>query len=216
MSEYEIEPIRGLPGVLPAGETIVWQGAPRFGALARRALHAPLVAGYFAVLLGWGALTAVADHEASARAVVGLGLTAGVGLVAVGLLTLYAWLSAKTTVYTITSRRVVLRFGVALPKCINLPFAQVASAGLQVRADGTGDLPLALVPGARVGYLALWPHVRPWRVGSPEPMLRGVAEPQAVARLLAGALAGAVQGQRHAIETIEPAPVFAPAAQVAA
>ena len=52
-------------------------------------------------------------------------------LVAVGLPALLAWLYARTTVYTITNRRVVMRFGVALPMSLNLPFRMVAAAGLQ-------------------------------------------------------------------------------------
>ena len=39
MTEYEAEPIRGLPGLLPKGEHIVWQGAPQWQALSRRAFH---------------------------------------------------------------------------------------------------------------------------------------------------------------------------------
>ena len=220
-NEYDIEPIRGLPGHLPEGETIVWQGAPTFAALAKRTVHTPLVAGYFAVLVAWGVITALADHVSLAQAATGIGVTAAVGAVAVGLLSLYAWVAARTTVYTITTRRVVLRFGIALPKCINLPFAQVAGAGLQVRSDGTGDLPLTLEAGARVGYAQLWPHVRPWKFSSPQPMLRGVENPERVANLLATALAAFGPGQRHAIATksatgMTAAEVFAPHASVAA
>ena len=40
MSEYENEPIRGLPGLLPKGEYIVWQGSPDWRGLARRFFQA--------------------------------------------------------------------------------------------------------------------------------------------------------------------------------
>ena len=53
MIEHEYEPIRGLPGQLPPGETITWQGAPEWRALARRAFGTRIVAGYFAVLAAW-------------------------------------------------------------------------------------------------------------------------------------------------------------------
>ena len=40
----------------------------------------------------------------------------------------YAWLVARSSVYSITNRRVVLHIGLALPVTLNLPLAQVASA----------------------------------------------------------------------------------------
>ena len=38
----------------------------------------------------------------------------------VGASILYAWLVARSTMYTITSRRVVMRFGIAVPVSFNL------------------------------------------------------------------------------------------------
>ena len=136
MSEYANEPVRGLPGHLPAGEYIVWQGSPAWAPLARRVFHTHLVAGYFGLLIGWALLNLATGHTSGAVALRGLAATTGVGIAAVGLLAVLGWLAARATIYTITNRRVVLRFGVALPKCVNLPFAQIAAAGLQVHADG--------------------------------------------------------------------------------
>lgn len=213
MSEYTTEPVRGLPGHLPDGENIAWQGSPGWVPITRRVFHAPLVAGYFAVLVGW-ALIGVADGQRTlATALPGIGVTLGVGATAVGLLAALGWLTARATIYTITNRRVVLRFGVALPKCVNLPFSQIVAAGLQVHADGSGDLPLRLTE-TRLGFIHLWPNVRPWRVGTPEPMLRGVAEPERVARLLTDALLAAVPGQRGPVAA--EAPDFAAGTAVAA
>ena len=187
MSEYAHEPVRGLPGHLPAGERILWQGSPSWRPLARRAFHTHLVAAYFAVLVAWGGATAAMGHGSLLS---GVGVTAAVGVAALALLAGLAALAARATVYTITNRRVVLRFGIALPKCVNLPFAQIASAGLQVHADGSGDLPLAIAR-SRLGWLHLWPNVRPWRLGTPEPMLRALAHPAEVAAILADALKAA-------------------------
>ena len=61
LNEYETEPVRGLPERLPAGETILWQGAPRWGALARRAFHVRKIALYFAILLAWLVYADIAD-----------------------------------------------------------------------------------------------------------------------------------------------------------
>ncbi len=48
------------------------------------------------------------------------------GIAAVGLLHLLAWGSARTTIYTLTNRRIVMRIGMAVPKCINLPLTEIA------------------------------------------------------------------------------------------
>jgi hypothetical protein len=51
--EYDYEPVRGLPERLPAGETMLWQGAPAWKSIALRAMHIRGTAIYFAVLLAW-------------------------------------------------------------------------------------------------------------------------------------------------------------------
>lgn len=216
MSEYANEPVRGLPGHLPEGEFIVWQGSPSWVPLARRAFHTHLVAGYFVALVVWAGVNLAIGHTAPAVALRGIAVTTGVGIGAVGLLAALGWLAARATIYTITNRRVVLRFGVALPKCVNLPFSQITAAGLLVHADGSGDLPLSCKE-TRLGFIHLWPNVRPWRVGKPEPMLRAVAEPEHVARVLADALAAAVPGRREAFAVdATTSPDFVPAGSVAA
>jgi hypothetical protein len=190
-AEYEFEPVRGLPEALPAGETMLWQGEPDAAALARGAFHVRAVAMYFGVLVAWRLAAGVADGEPFGTTLVAALWLAALAAAAVGVLAALAWLTARTTVYTITTRRIVIRFGIALPMTVNLPFRIVASAGLKRYPDGSGDIPLVLVPGERLSYLLMWPHVRPWRIARPEPMLRGIADAAPVARLLAGALAAA-------------------------
>ena len=53
------------------------------------------------------------------------------------------------------------------------------------------------------GYALLWPHARPWRYRSPEPMLRAVPDAQAVAARLTRACAALVAIERG--EQAEPA-----------
>ena len=55
--------MRGLPGVLPAGEHIVWQGAPDAHVFARRALHLRWIAAYFTAQLLSGNLYGVSPHD---------------------------------------------------------------------------------------------------------------------------------------------------------
>jgi hypothetical protein len=187
-AEYDLEPIRGLPGALPEGEQIIWQGAPRWQRLARDAFKTRWIAAYFAALLLWAAI----DGNAS-----GFAMTLVVGAAGLALLHLLAWLAARATVYTITNRRVVFRFGIALPKCVNLPMTAIAGAGLKRNADGTGDIPLALSGAHRLGYIQFWPHARPWQVAAPEPMLRALPDVASVAALLSEALVAAVPNGRR-------------------
>ena len=95
---------------------------------------------------------------------------------------------ARTTVYTITNRRVVMRVGVVLSITFNLPFAQIASAGFRARGKA-GDIVLSLAGSDRIAYLHLWPHVRPWQLKRTQPMLRALADAKTVAQTLATALA---------------------------
>lgn len=186
--EHGPEPVHGLPEPLPAGERILWQGAPAFGALARRVFHVRAVALYFALLAVWRLVAERADGAGWAAAALdaaGLAVPAGLAL---GVLLLLARLYARSTVFTITERRVVLRFGVALPMAVNLPFCRIERAALRLHRDGTGDLPLALTEPGPLAWLHLWPFARPWRLGRPEPMLRGVPDGAAVAAILREAL----------------------------
>ncbi|WP_448502868.1 photosynthetic complex putative assembly protein PuhB [Sphingomonas sp.] len=177
IAEHEIEPIRGLPGELPAGERILWQGRPEWRALARTALHTRAVAVYFAVLTLAAAI--------GTGSVFGTAMTLASGLAALGLLHLLAWAMARATVYTLTDKRLVLRLGVALPKCINIPLRLITSIDLVARQDGTGDVALAVPQARLLGYAALWPHVRPWKLARPQPMLRGIAHADKVGAMIA-------------------------------
>jgi hypothetical protein len=171
----------GLPGPLPPGERLLWQGRPALLALARRAFHADLAAAYFGLLGGWQALST--GRPAAALPV----LLAGA--LALAILLALAWGASRTTVYSLTDRRLMLRIGIALSMHVNLPLREIEAAGLRRFGDGTGDLPLLLKPGTRLAYLHLWPHARPWRLTRPEPMLRCVPDAEAVAARLAAALA---------------------------
>lgn len=188
MSEHDFEPIRGLPGNLPAGETVLWQGSPDWRRLAFQAFHLRLVAAYFAVMLLWRVTTAMAAGESAARAIGAAASVAPIALAGLGLLAFLAWLNARTTVYTITSRRVVMRFGAAVPKAINIPFKIIESADIRLSPDGSGDIALTLQAPNKIAFLQLWPHARPWRLRTPNPSLRAVRAAGDVASTLAAAM----------------------------
>lgn len=189
--DFDFEPVPGLPARLPQGEKLLWQGAPDWRDLAIRAFHVRKVAIYCGVLLLLPGAVALGEGGSVLDAAWSVLRLAPLALGAVAILAAMAWGYSWTTVYSITSRRVIIRAGVALPVTFNLPFARIESAGLRMHGDGTGDIPLALSGDDRVAYLFLWPNVRPWRISKPEPMLRSIPDAGRVADILARALAEA-------------------------
>ena len=181
--EHEFEAAYGLPEPLPKGESILWQGAPDFGDLAARVFHMKKIAVYFVVLMAVRGSYLYSLDAPPVTVLAGVLLVLALGLTALAALGILAWLTARTTAYTITDRRVVMRIGIVLTLTFNLPFKRIETAGLQLTAKGFGDMPLVLSGGNRIGWLNLWPHVRPWVVAKPQPMLRCVPNAQAVASL---------------------------------
>jgi hypothetical protein len=189
---------RGLPAPLPEGEHILWQGAPQARAFAREALHERLVVLYFVTAACVVAAISWSKGRSPAEIAVALALTAAACLAVVGLIRGYAALVARTSVYTLTTRRIVMRIGIAWPVTLNLPHAEIAGAAVRADPDGTGDLPIALGGTGRIAFVHLWPHARPWRVARPEPMLRAVPDVAQVAALLARSLGSGPLGRAAA------------------
>jgi hypothetical protein len=175
VSHANADLLNGLPAPLPPGETIVWQGRPGVGRMLEDAFHARTVGVYFLILSAVGALMG---------SLTGALLTLGAGALCIGVLALLARASARTSVYTLTDRRLVLRVGMALPMHFNLPLKQIAAADLRKGKGGSGDISLRLAGRGRIAWALLWPHVRPWRLRHPEPMLRALSDAEHVAGLL--------------------------------
>lgn len=212
--DFHVEPIPGLPAVPPEGERILWSGSPNWPSLARHAFHIDKVAIYFAVLIAWR-MGSQWQSGGSAADVLGAALIPLViAAAALTILATIAYATARSTIYTITSRRVVMRFGVALPITFNIPFASIARAGLRKFADATGDLPVEQSENKRLPYFVLWPHVRPWRFKSPQPMLRCLGDASQAAKVLSEALAAHAVGSpltvTHQIETARETRIRAP------
>jgi hypothetical protein len=185
----EIEPIPGLPHALPPGERILWQGRPSWKGLARSPFHLGWLALYLGAVVtsrGVGAFQ-TSRNVGAAFAAAGTVLPLAVGCLAV--VAALALLHARATVYTLTNRRLVMRFGVALPMSFNIPFRKIASADVCLRRGGEGDIVLRLSGPERLAYAHLWPFVRPWTFRRAEPMLRAVPGAARVTALLAEAVA---------------------------
>ncbi len=191
--EHEFEAAPGLPEPLPAGERILWQGAPDWRALALNVFHLRQLSIYFTLMLGLQAL--YLRGEPPGAMLPSMVVSGSMAVVALGALAFTAWLCARTTLYTLTSRRVVMRIGIVLTITLNLPLRQLRGADLLARTGGTGDLTLALAGRERIGWLHLWPHARPWELRDPQPALRCVPEVDAVSRKLLAAWQAANAGQ---------------------
>ncbi len=195
--EHEFEAVHGLPEVLPADETLLWQGSPDALLMTRQALHLDLIGIYFAVLVAWSGISAWYDGAALTEALIAMGRASALFALALGLLSVMGLLIARTSVYTITNRRVVMRIGVVLSITFNLPFKQIESAAVRHRGRaGAGDIVLSLSGADRIAYLHLWPHVRPWQMRRTQPMLRALGNVDAVAKILATALKQQQQQQQ--------------------
>lgn len=188
MSEVRIKATKPLPGPLPDGERVLWQRSPHWRALAKRPFQLDKLAVYFGLIVGWVALSAWMDHRDLGAVARSLSWALPPSLGVLGLVLLTAWLYARTTVYTITNRRVVIQTGLALDTAVNLPFKTVDRADIKTFRDGTGDIELAM-GGPRLLYSMIWPHVRFLRLNRPVPVLRALEEPELAAEVLSSALA---------------------------
>jgi hypothetical protein len=179
-----------VPGIgepLPAGERLLWSGQPERGAVARHVCQVRKILAYFGLLVAF--VLAGAVGSTTRETVTSLALLGGMAATVLAFALVYASLVARTSVYAITDRRVVLRIGVAIPAVLNIPFDRIASVDLRAGQRGTGDVVMALTGGARLAYLLLWPHARPWRLAQPQPAFRGIPDAAHVGTLLAEAVA---------------------------
>jgi Bacterial PH domain len=168
--EHEFEAAPGLPEPLPKGERLIWQGSPDAVQLAIHAFHVRKLAIYFGAMLVLQWLYLLG--EPNAALLQPLLTSAVMASLALLLLGVTAWFAARTTLYTLTDRRIVMRIGVVLTLTLNLPLKQIASAAFKPQAGGHGDIALSLAGKDRIAYLNLWPHARAWQLKNPQPSLR--------------------------------------------
>lgn len=196
--EHEFEAAHGLPEHLPMGEKIIWQGAPDWRTLAVQVMHVRTLAIYFAAMLLWRGGTVWSETTSLVAVLQSIALPLPLALLALGLLATFAWLTSRTTVYTLTNQRVVMRIGIVLSVTFNLPHRMIESVNIRNNANGTGDVALLLAESDKIAYGNLWPHARPWRVKRTEPMLRAVPQSAVVGQLLASAISAVPGAARPA------------------
>ncbi len=199
MSVYLPAPA-GLPEHLPPAERMLWQGRPDWRAFARSVFHIRGLTLYVSAVVVWCAISLGMDQGWTADTALSVARYAAVAAAPVLFLLAYAWLIARSTTYTITTHRVVMKQGSVVPMSINLPYTRIETASLSTKVDGFGDISLLLSGKDRLAYFMLWPHARPWRMARSEPSLRAIPEVAKVGQILARALAASAN---------LPAPAFA-------
>lgn len=189
--------IRGVNEALPPGKRVLWEGAPDAQALARHLFFVRPIAVYLSLMVLWW----VAVNYPQA-ATMGFWVTLTTQLVLSGGVVLSAWLFARAiargTTYAITDRRLVLNFGVIFPLTINLPLHYVQGASARQFRDRTGQIAVQLNSKEKLAWIVLFPHVRPWRINNPEPLLRGLTDPAKVGEILRDAVMNAPQPETTA------------------
>ena len=184
--DFAFEPIRGLPERPPEGEVILWQGQPNWWRLTVESLNIYWVLGYFAFLFAWRFIS-VSDIMPLEQAFkVSFPFLVLASIVA-ALLIIVGYIQAKTTVYTITNKRIVMRIGAALTVTLNLPFTKIENAALASGSRGFGSIAIDTTQDAKFSFLVLWPHVRSWHFKKPQPSLRCIPAAPEVAEILANA-----------------------------
>lgn len=208
--DFAVEPVKGLPERPPEGEVILWQGRPNWWELAKESLSLYWVMGYFVLLAVWR-FGSMIDQVGFASTFAASFPFVILGAVVCAILIAIAVVQARTTVYTITNRRVAMRIGAALTVTLNLPFTQIRNADLDLRRGGTGTIAFDLLGDTRLSYLVCWPHVRPWVMRRTQPALRCIPEAERIARMLADAAEARVSTPQvaRAPDTTGAAPVAA-------
>lgn len=217
--DFDFEPQKGLPERLPRSEAMLWQGRPRTWALFREAFGLRWIGAYFALVVIWRAADGWLNggFMASLAMAIPYMILGALALVVTGAM---AWVAARSTVYTVTTARVVMRIGAALTITLNLPYRQIANASVHARRDGTGTIAFETLGDTRLSAMILWPHMRPWHLRHTQPALRCIPDVAHVGALIAEAASARISeptitirpGRTPAATAPMPAPVAEPAA----
>ena len=200
----------GLTDPLPAGETILWQSSPETRRMGESIFHYKWMALYVAgamVLALWGERQSGTPFGQAFAMVL---LAIPLAVIGFALLELLGRLTARAATYTLTNRRLIFRIGVALDMTISVPLSAVTNASVRHGKGPCGDIALTVKDTGGVGYLAMWPHVRPWHISAPQPMLRALPDVEAAAAIIGDTLAAFNAGGRVRTAALDTAPAPAP------
>ncbi len=179
---------------LPAGERVLWTGAPDQRSLARYFLRERWVLAFVGVSFALGATEALQHSDGAVPRLVGVAtLSAIMALIAVVSIRFFAWRLAKSSKYVITDKRVYFNIGIVMRADANIPYSSVEGVDLMRRPDGSADLMVTLTGAQEIPWLLLFPHMT-WR-GSRRgrPTFRALLSPDVAADAVVGALRAYVQ-----------------------
>jgi hypothetical protein len=185
---------------LPAGERVLWSGAPDQRSLARYFLRERWVLGFVAVSFAIGVGDAW-QHGGGVST-----LSAILAVVAIVSIRVFSWRIAKSSKYVITDKRVFFNIGMVLRADANIPYSSVDGVDLLRRSDGSADLMVTLSDAQEIPWLLLFPHMT-WR-GSRRgrPTFRALKHPQLAADAVVGALRAYPQPAIAGTATATPVP----------
>jgi hypothetical protein len=187
--EHEFEPQYGLPERLPADEKILWQASPDVAMLAREAFHFRTLCVYFASLVAIGGGMEISEGGDALAVLLSVKWLLPLSLTGLAIVWALAWMTARTTVYTLTNKRIVMRLGIVLTVTFNLPLSKLSGADLRLYRRGFGDISMSLTGEDRIAWVHLWPSSRPWHLANPQPTVRCVAGAASLSEQLSGAWA---------------------------
>jgi hypothetical protein len=201
----------GLPYHLPEGEHVLWQGRPDWWRLAINVYHVRKVAAYFAAFIVGQPLWRLSQGESVREAISNVPVLIACAIAACSILLAIAYASARTTRYTLTNKRALMKVGIALPAIINLPFRQIDGVSLALTGADCGNICFKTGGEVSLAYLLLWPHAKPWHVSKTQPAFRDIPDVEVVATRLAFALGGQMPVQTSVAETASHGGTMVPA-----
>ena len=179
---------------LPAGEQVLWSGAPDQRALARYFLRERWILAFVVFSFSIGAAEALQHTEGAVPRLIGVAtLSAIMALIAIVSVRVMAWQLAKSSQYVITNRRVYFNIGIVMRADANIPYSSVETIDLRHRADGSADLMVTLTDEQEIPWLLLFPHMT-WRgVRRGRPTFRALRDHKTAADAIVGALRANLQ-----------------------
>ena len=179
-------PPKDILSVIPKDEKIIWYGKPDIRRFCLTALGLKYIFIYLIIIFcsiiysRSGDLNFIKIIEVLFPYIISSFL-AVLLLIAVGVS------QVLPTVYVITSKRVIIRSGLALIFMLNVPFDKIVSIDKNIYRDGCGNISFKLLSKSRIPFFASWPSVRPWFFSNPQPTFRCIADVEIIALKLSEA-----------------------------
>ena len=179
-------PPKDILSIIPKDEKIIWYGRPDLRRFCLSALGLKYII-FYLIIIFFSIIYARSGDFNFIKITQVLFPYLISSFLAVLLLIIIGISQVLPTIYVITSKRVIIRSGLALIFMLNVPFDKIASIDKKQYSDGSGNISFKLMGNKRVPFFAGWPSVRPWHFNNPEPTLRCISDVDIVALKLSEA-----------------------------